>query len=149
MIKIIYSFIITASLITFLLISQTTVSNMLWLLSIDMPVTFSIIFSSLLHDLYNMNGGGAIPVIGLVSLGLFIAFLVSRVILVWVNINHKYAYALAGGCALAAIVLMMPLAFYNLDLIAGARSLYGKIYLIFSGILGGYLFGYLTKSKEG
>lgn len=148
MLKTIYSFILSTIFITFLLIGQTTSTNMLWLLSIDMPVTFTVIFFSLMHDLINMNVGGAIPVIGLVTVGLLIAFILARIILVWVNMQNKYAYALAGGCAIAAIVLLMPLAFYNLDLIAGARSIYGKGFLIISGMLGGYLFGCMIKSRE-
>jgi hypothetical protein len=148
MLKTIYSFILSTIFITFLLIGQTTSTNMLWLLSIDMPVTFTVIFLSLMHDLINMNVGGAIPVIGLVTVGLLIAFILARIILVWVSMQNKYAYALAGGCAIAAIVLLMPLAFYNLDLIAGARSIYGKGFLIISGMLGGYLFGCMIKLRE-
>ena len=148
MLKTIYSFILSTIFITFLLIGQTTSTNMLWLLSIDMPVTFTVIFFSLMHDLINMNVGGAIPVIGLVTVGLLIAFILARIILVWVSMQNKYAYALAGGCAIAVIVLLMPLAFYNLDLIAGARSIYGKGFLIISGMLGGYLFGCMIKSRE-
>tara|TARA_B100001146_G_C16060578_1_gene381961 strand:+ start:302 stop:751 length:450 start_codon:yes stop_codon:yes gene_type:complete len=148
MLKTIYSFILSTIFITFLLIGQTTSTNMLWLLSIDMPVTFTVIFFSLMHDLINMNVGGAIPVIGLVTVGLLIAFILARIILVWVSMQNKYAYALAGGCAIAAIVLLMPLAFYNLDLIAGARSIYGKGFLIISGMLGGHLFGCMIKSRE-
>jgi len=148
MIKTIYSFFLSTVLVTFLLIGQTTVTNMIWLLSIDMPVTVTIIFSSLIHDLVNMNGGGAIPVIGLVSFGLLIAFILTRIILIWVQMNNRYAYALAGGCAIATIILLMPLAFYNLDLISGARSLLGKVFLILSGMFGGYLFGSMPKSTE-
>jgi uncharacterized RDD family membrane protein YckC len=43
--------------------------------------------------------------------------------------------------AMFAIVGLMPLALYNLDLIAGARSLLGKVYLICSGMIAGYYFG--------
>jgi hypothetical protein len=40
-----------------------------------------------------------------------------------------------------AIVALMPLAFYNLDLIAGARTLSGKAYLVVAGMIAGYYFG--------
>jgi hypothetical protein len=40
------------------------------------------------------------------------------------------------------------LAFYNLDIIAGARSAIGKVYLIATGALGGYYFGFNLSKKE-
>ena len=95
-----------------------------------------------------MNGKGAIPAVGLVAIGMAVAFVVARIALIWIPIKRRYAYALAGGAALLAIVLLMPLAFYNLDLIAGARSALGKLYLITAGVLGGYFFGVNLTTKE-
>ena len=40
-----------------------------------------------------------------------------------------------------AIVLLMPLAFYNLDVLAGGRSILGKTILVFFGLASGYYFG--------
>jgi hypothetical protein len=48
--------------------------------------------------------------------------------------------------AMFAIVGLMPLAFYNLELIAGARTFTGKGYLIFTGVIAGYYFG--TRQTE-
>ena len=62
-------------------------------------------------------------------------------ILIWVNLSKSYAYALAGAAAILAIVLLMPLAFYNLDVLAGGRSFLGKIILVFFGLISGYYFG--------
>jgi hypothetical protein len=84
---------------------------------------------------------GAFPVIGLIFVGLLIAFVTARIISIWSSIKKPILYALAGGSALLAIVVLMPLVFYNLDLIAGARTLTGKVYLICAGILAGYYFG--------
>ena len=116
-----------------------------------MPVTFYLVISNIFYDLFGMNFNAAIPtgIIGLVAIGLALAFFITRTVLIWVNIDMKYAYAIAGGAAVAAIILLMPLAFYNLDLIAGARSLAGKSYLIASGILSGYFFGSNITIREG
>ena len=143
MINILKTFIFTVIIITFLIITQTSITNIIWLYSVDMPVTFYLVISNIFYDLFGMNFNAAIPtgIIGLVAIGLALAFFITRIVLIWVNIDMKYAYAIAGGAAVAAIILLMPLAFYNLDLIAGARSLAGKSYLIASGILGGYFFG--------
>jgi hypothetical protein len=148
MLKNILMFLATVFIVTFLLVSHTTVTNLMWLSSMDMPVTISILFTSIAHDMVSMNGSGAVPAAALVAVALLIAFAVARIALKWINISRRYAYAIAGGCALFAIVLLMPLAFYNLDIIAGARSAIGKVYLIATGALGGYYFGFNLSKKE-
>ena len=65
----------------------------------------------------------------------------TRIILIWINVPRSYAYAVAGAVAILAIVLLMPLAFYNLDILAGGRSVLGKSILTFFGLLSGYYFG--------
>ena len=94
-----------------------------------------------------MNGGGAVPLIALIGMGMCSAFLVARILLIWVNVNKPVAYGLAGAVAILAIVLLMPLAFYNLDILAGARSILGKSILTFYGFLSGYFFGSVLKKK--
>ena len=120
---------------------QTSVSNLLWLNSINMPVTVSVIVSMLMSDLVGMSAAGAYPIIVVVFAGLLIAFIVAFLLSKWINTGRRVLYALAGGTALFAIVVLMPLAFYNLDLIAGARTLWGKLCLIFGGAIAGYYFG--------
>ena len=120
---------------------QTSVSNLLWLNSINMPVTASVIVSMLMSDLVGMSAAGAYPIIVVVFAGLLIAFIVAFLLSKWINTGRRVLYALAGGTALFAIVVLMPLAFYNLDLIAGARTLWGKLCLILGGAIAGYYFG--------
>ena len=144
-------FLLTIIIVTFLVITHTTITNLIWLSSMDMPVNIFTVLSSISHDIVSMNIRAAIPIgmLGLVSVALIIAFVVARIILIWVKVEKRNAYALAGAAALAALVLLMPLAFYNLDLIAGARSILGKVYLISSGALGGYFFGFnLDRGKN-
>ena len=148
MLKNILMFLVTVFITTFLLVSQTTISNLMWLSSLDMPVNASIVVTSIFHDLISMNTQGEVPAAGLVALGMVIAFIVARIILIWIPIKRTYVYAFAGGAALLMIVLLMPLAFYNLDLLAGARSTLGKLFLVISGILGGYFFGTNLTTKE-
>ena len=120
---------------------QTSVSNLLWLNSINMPVTVSVIVSMLMSDLVGMSAAGAYPIIVVVFAGLLIAFIVAFLLSKWINTGRRVLFALAGGTALFAIVVLMPLAFYNLDLIAGARTLWGKLCLILGGAIAGYYFG--------
>ena len=126
---------------TCLVILQETMSNIFWLISVDMPVSLGVFISTYLNNLFAMNLSGAVPIIALIAIGFLIAYLVTRIILIWINVPRSYAYALAGALAILAIVLLMPLAFYNLDILAGGRSVLGKSILTFFGLLSGYYFG--------
>ena len=126
---------------TCLVILQETMSNIFWLISVDMPVSLGVFISTYLNNLFAMNLSGAVPMIALISIGFLIAYLVTRIILIWINVPRSYAYAVAGAVAILAIVLLMPLAFYNLDILAGGRSVLGKSILTFFGLLSGYYFG--------
>ena len=139
---------LTILIATFLVIFQETVSNMTWLLSVEMPVTFSVFFGSYFSNLVLMNGGGAVPMVALIAIGMLAAFLIAKILLIWVSLSKPLAYGLAGAAALLAIVLLMPLAFYNLDVLAGGRSILGKIILTLYGFLSGYFFG-TTLEKRG
>ena len=140
--------IISILLATVLVVLQTTLSNLMWLSSVDMPVTIGLTLNTFFGDLIGMNSGGAIPLVGLVAVGMLLAYLVAKILLIWINTKKSYAYGLAGAAAILAIVLLMPLAFYNLDLIAGARTALGKTILILCGFLSGYYFGSRLEGKE-
>jgi len=140
--------IISIFLATVLVVLQTTLSNLMWLSSVDMPVTIGLTLKTFFGDLIGMNSGGAIPLVGLVAVGMLLAYLVAKILLIWINTKKSYAYGLAGAAAILAIVLLMPLAFYNLDLIAGARTAIGKTILILCGFLSGYYFGSKLEGKE-
>ena len=126
---------------TCLVILQETMSNLFWLISVDMPISIGIFLTTYLENLISMNLAGAIPLIVLVAIGFLIAYSVAKIILIWIKVSSAYAYALAGGVAILAIVLLMPLAFYNLDILAGGRSILGKSILTFFGLISGYYFG--------
>ena len=140
--------IISIFLATVLVVLQTTLSNLMWLSSVDMPVTIGLTINTFFGDLIGMNFGGALPLVGLVAVGMLLAYLVAKILLIWINTKKSYAYGLAGAAAILAIVLLMPLAFYNLDLIAGARTALGKTILILCGFLSGYYFGSRLEGKE-
>ena len=140
--------IISILIATTLVVLQTTLSNLMWLSSVDMPVTVGLTLKTFFSDLIGMNTGGAIPLVGLVAVGMLLAYSVAKILLIWIDTKKSYAYGLAGAAAILAIVLLMPLAFYNLDLIAGARTVLGKTILILCGFLSGYYFGSKLEDKE-
>ena len=135
-------------LVSFLVGAQTTVSNLIWLTSIDMPVTFGVLISSIYHDFILMTLTSSPPPLPplpllpvLISIGLVISFGVAWIVLRWIKTQKKYAYGLAGAVALAFIFYLMPLLFFGVDMLAGARTLTGKIILVICGYLGGHFFG--------
>jgi hypothetical protein len=141
-----FVFLTSALLAMFFVAAQTSLSNLWWLSSVDMPITGFIIISMLLRDLIGMSVAGAFPIIAVVAAGLLIAFFVAHILSKFISTERKILYALAGGAALFAIVVLMPLAFYNLDLIAGARTSLGKGIIIIGGMIAGCYFG--VKSKK-
>ena len=139
---------LTILLVSFLVGAQTTVSNLIWLLSVDMPVTFTVLISSIYHDFILMTLTSAQPPLPplpllpvLISIGLMISFGVTWIVLRWIKTQKKYAYGIAGAVALAFIFYLMPLLFFGVDMLAGARTLTGKIILVICGYLGGHFFG--------
>ena len=133
-------------LVSFLVGAQTTVFNLIWLSSVDMPVTLGVLISSIYHDFVLMTLTPAPPLPlpllpTIIALGLFIAFGVTWIVLKWSSIQKKYAYGIAGAMALVFIVYLMPLLFFGVDMLAGARLTIGKIILIMCGYLGGHFFG--------
>lgn len=133
-------------LVSFLVGAQTTISNLSWLLSIDMPVTAGAVFSSIYHDFVFMTLTPAPPLPlpmlpTILAIGLFFSFGFTWIALRWINLDKKHAYGISGGIALFFIVYLMPIIFFGVDMLAGARTLLGKICLILCGYLGGYFFG--------
>tara|TARA_B100001248_G_scaffold118094_1_gene88301 strand:+ start:604 stop:1053 length:450 start_codon:yes stop_codon:yes gene_type:complete len=136
-----FNLVLSILLATSLVILQETLSNLFWLISVGMPVSIGIFLSTYFENLISMNLAGAIPLIALVAIGFLIAYSVAKIILIWIRVSKSYAYALAGAVAILAIVLLMPLAFYNLDILAGGRSILGKFILTLFGLISGYFFG--------
>ena len=136
-----FNLVLSILLSTSLVILQETLSNLFWLISVGMPVSIGIFLSTYFENLILMNLAGAIPLIALVAIGFLIAYSVAKIILIWIRVSKSYAYALAGAVAILAIVLLMPLAFYNLDILAGGRSILGKSILTLFGLISGYFFG--------
>ena len=136
-----FNLVLSILIATSLVILQETLSNLFWLISVGMPVSIGIFFLTYFENLISMNLSGAIPLIALVAIGFLIAYSVARIILIWIRVSRSYAYALAGAVAILAIVLLMPLAFYNLDILAGGRCTLGKSILTLFGLISGYFFG--------
>ncbi len=150
MIKKILFFLLSILLTSFLVGAQTTILNLMWLSSLEMPVTLMVYISSIFQDFYMLSLS---PVVGmlpisippllptLIFLGFLISFSVTWLALKWVKVEKKYAYGIAGAVALFFIVYLMPVVFFGVDMLAGARTPLGKLSLIICGYVGGHFMG--------
>ena len=130
-------------------ICQTTLSNLIWLYHNGMPVSAGVAVTTILSDLIGMNTQGEFPIAVIISAVLLIAFFAARIMLIWVQIEQKYLYALAGAVSIFILLVSMPNFFYDLEVIAGARTYLGKFILTCIGCLSGYVFGRnLCRSKS-
>ena len=116
-------FLLSILFVSFLVGAQTTVSNLIWLSSIDMPVTFGVLISSIYHDFILMTLTSSLPPLPplpllpvLISIGLVISFGVTWIVLRWIKIQKKYAYGIAAATTLVFIVYLMPLLFFGVDI---------------------------------
>ena len=157
MIKKILFFLLSILLTSFLVGAQTTILNLMWLSSLEMPVTLMVYISSIFKDFYMLSLS---PVVGmlpisippllptLIFLGFLISFSVTWLALKWVKVEKKYAYGIAGAVALFFIVYLMPVVFFGVDMLAGARTPLGKVSLIICGYVGGHFMGSKLNKTE-
>ena len=154
MIKKILFFLLSILLTSFLVGAQTTIVNLMWLSSVEMPVTLMIFISSLFQDFFMLSlspplGMLPIPLLPtLILLGFLIGFPVAWLALKWVKIEKKYAYGIAGAAALFFIVYLTPVIFFGADMLAGARTPLGKVSLIICGYVGGHFMGSKLNKTE-
>ena len=113
-----------ASLFTVLLITPiTSISNLLWLSSVNMPVTLWSAFEVILFDFQRLG----MPLFVVFTIAFILAFSVAGLISKYTTYGGKYLYALAGAVAIGfALILMVELLFQT-QLLGGNRSLIGKI----------------------
>ena len=99
----------SAALLTVMLITPiSSISNLIWLASVDMPVT---IFSSLEVILFDFQRLG-IALYVVVIVGFSIAFSVAGLISRFFQFGGKYLYSIAGAFAIGiALFLMVELLF--------------------------------------
>ena len=134
----------SAALLTVMLITPiSSISNLIWLASVDMPVT---IFSSLEVILFDFQRLG-IALYVVVIVGFSIAFSVAGLISRFSRFGGKYLYSIAGAFAIGMALFLMVELLFQTELLGGNRTILGKILHLVAGFLGGYFYFYLI-SKE-
>ena len=91
---------------------------------------------------------GLAPTYGIVVLvGLAIAFILASQLNRLLLVPKTWIYAVAGGLAMAVILLAMK-PILNVTLLAGARELGGFLLQCLAGTLGGLVFGITAKTQN-
>ena len=129
--------VLSAALFTVMLVTPiTSISNLIWLSSVEMPVT---IFSSLEVILFDFQRLG-IALFAVFSIAFAIAFTVSGLISKYTNYGGKKLYALAGAAAIGVSLILMVELLFQTQLLGGNRTFIGKILHWIAGSFGGIFF---------
>ena len=148
--KSLFHFLIVLVLTMFLIALHSSLLNLIWLASINMPITISASLTMFISDVEGLLFNGAFPLPILISMLYAITFVLTAVIRRWTVFPVRLMYAVAGAFTFIIITLVLPLLVNNIDLIANARSSNGKLTLIIIGAIAGLYFGYFVeRSKNG
>ena len=132
--------ILSAALFTVMLITPiTSISNLIWLASADMPVGFFTWIEVILFDFQRLG----IALYAVVIVGFVLAFSVAGLISKYSSYSGKYLFAIAGAVAIGMAFFLMVELLFQTQLLGGNRSIIGKILHCLAGFFGGYFFYYL------
>ena len=128
--------VLSAALFTVMLVTPiTSISNLIWLSSVDMPVTFITSLEVILFDFLRLG------------FPLFAVFTVAGLLSRFTKYGGNNLYALAGAVAIGVALILMVEMLFQTQLLGGNRSFLGKIFHWIAGFFGGYFF-YNLISKE-
>ncbi len=135
----------SAALFSVMLITPiTSLSNLLWLSSADMPVSLISFLKVILFDFQRLG----IALYGVIIVGFSIAFSVAGLIDRFTKLGGKYLYAIAGAAAVGIALFLMVELLFQTQLLGGNRTTLGKLLHIAGGFFGGYFFYFLISSER-
>lgn len=127
----------SAALFTVMLMTPiSSIANLLWLSSVDMPVGLGSSLEVLLFDFQRLG----IALYGVVILGFIVAFTVSGLIAKYTSLGGKYLYSVAGAFAIGLVMFLMVELMFQTELLGGNRTLLGKMLHWLAGFAGGYFY---------
>lgn len=136
--------VLSAALFTVMLVTPiSSISNLIWLSSVDMPVNIISSLEVILFDFQRMG----IALFAVFTLGFAVAFSVAGLVSKFSNFGGKGLYSLAGAVSIGVALILMVELLFQTELLGGNRFLIGKILHWVAGFLGGYFF-YTLISKD-
>lgn len=135
--------VLSAALFTVLLVTPiSSISNIIWLSSVDMPISLLSALEVLLFDFQRLG----IALFAVFTIAFSIAFTVAGLVSKFTNFGGRNLYAIAGAVAIGAALILMVELLFQTQLLGGNRSFIGKILHWVAGFFGGYFFYNLVSS---
>ena len=137
--------VLSAALFTVLLVTPiSSISNIIWLSSVDMPISLLSALEVLLFDFQRLG----IALFAVFTIAFSIAFTVAGLVSKFTNFGGRNLYAIAGAVAIGVALILMVELLFQTQLLGGNRSLIGKILHWVAGFFGGYFFYNLISSDR-
>jgi len=137
--------VLSAALFTVLLVTPiSSISNIIWLSSVDMPISLLSGLEVLLFDFQRLG----IALFAVFTIAFSIAFTVAGLVSKFTNFGGKNLYAIAGAVAIGVALILMVELLFQTQLLGGNRSFIGKILHWIAGFFGGYFFYNLISSDR-
>ena len=122
----------------------TSVSNFLWLESVSMPVDWMTAATIVVKDIFRF---GAILSAILVA-SYLLAFIVTSIVRIWLPAPRWLAYGLAAAVAMLAMLILLVETTFQVQFIAGNRTLPGTAAHVLAAFIGGMLFAGLIRKRR-
>ena len=137
--------VLSAALFTVLLVTPiSSISNIIWLSSVDMPMSLLSALEVLLFDFQRLG----IALFAVFTIAFSIAFTVAGLVSKFTNFGGRNLYAMAGAVAIGVALILMVELLFQTQLLGGNRSFIGKILHWVAGFFGGYFFYNLISSDR-
>jgi len=137
--------VLSAALFTVLLVTPiSSISNIIWLSSVDMPISLLSALEVLLFDFQRLG----IALFAVFTVAFSIAFTVAGLVSKFTNFGGRNLYAIAGAVAIGVALILMVELLFQTQLLGGNRSFIGKILHWVAGFFGGYFFYNLISSDR-
>jgi len=137
--------VLSAALFTVLLVTPiSSISNIIWLSSVDMPISLLSALEVLLFDFQRLG----IALFAVFTIAFSIAFTVAGLVSKFTNFGGRNLYAIAGAVAIGVALILMVELLFQTQLLGGNRSFIGKILHWIAGFFGGYFFYNLISSDR-
>jgi len=137
--------VLSAALFTVMLMTPiSSLSNLIWLASVDMPVGLISSLEVILFDFQRLG----IALFGVIIIGFTVAFTIAGLISKYSSLGGKYLYAVAGSAAIGVALILMVELLFQTQLLGGNRTLIGKVLHWGAGFLGGYFYFKLISEEK-
>ena len=137
--------VLSAALFTVMLVTPiTSILNLIWLSSVDMPVTFITSLEVFLFDFQRLG----FPLFAVFTIAFATAFTVAGLLSRFTKYGGNNLYALAGAVAIGVALILMVELLFQTQLLGGNRSFLGKIFHWIAGFFGGYFFYNLISQER-